>query len=128
MLRNLWVPCESKILETIDIYLRWFAWSIHHFSGYVYLSAYAEYGKDSPTNFQPELQDVIWDGVLSIELYQPTGPEWEAFTEAVIDRSQDPLWASSLDQSSNTSSIVTFAGNLNCQFHLISNIIVNCMK
>ena len=82
----------------------------HSFSGYAYLSVYATYGIKSSTAYHPKLQDVIWDGVLSIELYQPSGPEWQAFTHAVIDGSQDPVWAPYLHQPPNSSQIATVAG------------------
>ena len=86
--------------------------SSDHISGYVYLSLDAAFGKHPPTTYYPELQDEIWDGLISIDLYQTTGPEWEAFTLAVIERSQDPIWAPYILQTPNTSSIITFSGNL----------------
>ena len=78
------------------------------------------------TTYHPELQDEIWDGVISIDLYQPIGQKWRAFTQAVIDRSHDSIWASYIQQPPNTSSILDFAGSMNCYFlHLMFNIILN---
>ena len=78
----------------------------------MYLSSYKKFNKNPSTNYHPDLEDEIWDGVISIDLYQPTGPEWEAFSQAVINRSQDDIWAPYISQPLNTSSVDHFAGNL----------------
>ena len=94
----------------------------------MYLAAYKKFDKHPSTTYHPELEDEIWDGVISIDLYQPTGPEWEAFSQAVIDELRDPIWEPYISQPSNTSSVDYFAGNLYCKMSLnIFTIILKCM-
>ena len=81
----------------------------------MYLSAYSALAKYPPTTYYPELQDEIWDGVISIDQYLPTELEWETFTQAVIERSHDAIWTPYISQPSNTSSIEYAAGKLYCE-------------
>ena len=82
----------------------------------MYLSLYKAFNERTPTNYYPELEDEIWDGLISIDPYKPTGPEWEAFSQAVIERSQDPVWASYPYRPPNTSSLNVFAGKFCSKF------------
>ena len=77
----------------------------------MYLSINKAFNERTPTTFYPELDDEIWDGLISIDPTKPTGPEWTAFSQAVVEKSQDPVWASYPYQPSNTSSLHVFAGN-----------------
>ena len=84
------------------------------FVGYVYISMDNEFGPfETVTNYHPELQDEIWNGFLSMDPLKPAGPEWDAFTERVIEEFQDPVWDGypRLAANATTSDVNVYAGN-----------------
>ena len=85
------------------------------FSGFAYLSVYNKFDQPAPATYRPELADeIIWNGMISIDPYQPSGPEWDAFTEEIIEELDDPLWASFpyLPENPSSDDIPHFAGNV----------------
>ena len=51
--------------------------------------------------------------MISIDPHQPSGPEWQAFVEEVIDARDDPLWAplAHLTENLSPESITSHAGD-----------------
>ena len=84
-------------------------------SGFAYISVYKKFIDPRAAVYRPELaDDIIWNGFITIDPYQPSGPEWDAFADGVVAALKDPMWASFPYVEANMSpdDVSSFAGNL----------------
>ena len=87
------------------------------FPGYLYISLDHESGpQDAIASYRPEIQEGIWTGFISMDPLKPSGPEYDAFTQEVIDEFQDPVWDGYpvLPANASTSDVSVYAGRI-CQ-------------
>ena len=45
---------------------------------------------DAEQSYRPEMDKVIYDGLLAMDITVPSGPEWDQFRQNIIDAFQDP--------------------------------------
>ena len=103
-----------------------FAQCAYHVSGY--MSLYKALNERTPTNYYPELEDEIWDGLISIDPYKPTVPEWDAFSQTVIERSEDLEWPSYTYQPQTRHHSMSMLVNSAVNLHIVLKITLDFIR
>ena len=103
-LEKIWIKVKKNPFKKIHVKISSAKWRALYFdlSAFTaYHAAAGEYVFASPentaisalsTSYRPELTNELWNGLITMEPYRPTGSEWDQFAQDVIDEFQEPEW------------------------------------